>query len=741
MKAHICIGTALAQVLFTAAAYGQASPASLTPPAVPTVDAQVEDIVVTANRREQRLQDVPISVTALSANELARSAVTNTFQLSQTIPSLNVTRANTAVQPTIRGVGTRSAAPGDESNVAVYLDGVYQPTMAAGAFNLLNIDRVEVLRGPQGTLFGRNSTGGLINVITSDPGRTFVARGVVSYGSYDAKTLQGYVSGPLGETLSANLTALWYKDDGYLHDISRGNALTSGREDVSVRSKLLFRPAPGTDFKLTLGYFRTADPSGLNVAPFNGNTAARSLANNPAVIIPTNPRDVAPTLVDDAALKQYSAAFEAKFDLGGLSLQSTSSYQHNRGGGTVDSDGTPLFVGVATTSHTEISRYFTQEVRLLSTGSGPFQWIAGAFYFNGRGQFDPVQSITPAATIAIYSNQLAKSYAGFGEGTYKITPAFSVTVGARYTSEARTFTGMTQRNGVLLVSGGIAQQVDQHTRFGQWTYRASAQYEISPRVNVYASYSRGFKSGVFNTFSTNPLAGATKPETLDSFEIGLKSDPVRWLRLNLSAFHYNYKDIQLSARDAATNLVILLNAASARTWGAEAELTVAPTRHLNLRAYGTLLDAKYTSFPNAQIFTPIYQDQSAIGRSAVTPIGNLQSLADESGRDMIRAPHYTFGVSGDYTVETNVGNFTFTSSLYNTGRFYWDPNNRLAQPSYTLVNASLGWATKNDHFGVSVWVKNLTNATIYQSLVGTATADIVTYDPPRTIGVTGKFNF
>lgn len=732
MKRILYVGTGI-QLLWAVAAQAQVA-TPITPPAEQEV--QVEDIVVTANRREQRLQDVPVAVTALSASELARSGISNTFQLTQTVPALNITRANTAVQPTLRGVGTRSAAPGDESNIALYVDGVYQPALVAASFNLLNVERVEVLRGPQGTLFGRNSTGGLINIITSDPGPDFKFRAVASYGSYDAKSAQAFISGPLSETLSANFNVLWGRDGGYLRDISRGNKHVSGRRDLALRGKLRFEPTDRIDLKATVGYYLFKDPTGVNTVVFGGNTAARSLAANPNVLIPTKPYQVAPTIDPDARLKQISAAFDAKFDLGGISLQSTTSYQRNRAGGTVDSDGTPQFISVATSSNTDLSRYFTQEFRLISTRPGPFQWIAGAFYFRGRGQFDPVSVVAPTATTSIFSNQLTRSYAGFAEGTYDITPAFQFTAGGRYTSERRNYTGRTLRGGVLVVAGGVAQQVDKSTKFGEWTYRSALQYKINPDLNVYASYSRGFKSGVFNTFSTNPLASATKPETLDSYEIGLKSDPLRWLRINLSAFHYDYKDIQLSARDAATNLVVLLNAASARVRGAEVELTAAVTRDFHIRAYGTLLDAKYKDFPNAQIFAPILQNQASIGGSATTPIGNAQSVVDQSGRDMIRAPHYTLGVSGDYSMETSIGKLGASASLYRTGKFYWDVNNRLAQPAYTMVNGELSWKSESGQFGASIWVKNLTDEVVYQSLVGTATADIVTYDRPRTVGVT-----
>ena len=208
-------------------AWAQSSPASdaKTPAAANAQEVGVEDIVVTANRREQRLQDVPISVTAVTGDSLARSGVTDTRQLSQSMPSVVFSRVNSSFQPYIRGVGTRNANIGDESNVSLYIDGVYQPVMSSLGFDIVNVERIEVLRGPQGTLFGRNSTGGLINVITPDPQQQLSGEVVGRVGSYGERSLQGYITGGLTPTLSVDLTGGIAADNGYIKDLVHGGHL------------------------------------------------------------------------------------------------------------------------------------------------------------------------------------------------------------------------------------------------------------------------------------------------------------------------------------------------------------------------------------------------------------------------------------------------------------------------------------------------------------------------------------
>ena len=254
--------------------------------------------------------------------------------------------------------------------------------------------------------------------------------------------------------------------------------------------------------------------------------------------------------------------------------------------------------------------------------------------------------------------------------------------------------------------------------FNKLTYRAILQRDIGDIGMVYASYSRGFKSGVFNIFSTAANSQAVRPEVLDAYELGAKTDPLPWLRINASYYHYDYKDIQLSSRDPGTGLTVLFNAANAKIDGGELEVTVQPIRRLNLRANAAYSDGKYTDFPGAQIFTPILQDQTSIGGSATTPIGNRVSNADVSGSRLIRSPKFTIGGSVDYTLETRAGEFGIAANVFRSSKYFWDVNNRTFQPRYVMVNGELSWRLPDERFRLALWGKNLTNEVAYYSNIG-----------------------
>lgn len=698
------------------------------------------DIVVTATRRDERLQQVPISITAVGGEALTKAGVTNTLQLTQAVPALNVRYVNFSIQPIIRGVGTRGTTNGDEANVAFYVDGIYQVAPSASAFDLLNIDRVEVLRGPQGTLFGRNATGGLINIITRDPTQETQFEAVFTYGRFNERSAQFYASTGLSDNIAMDLSGRVYDDDGYVTDILR-NRTVGARRTYSVRSRLLFTPTDDLSVKLTGSYSYYDDASGVYVLAHQGNTAARSLANNPFVLLPTQPFTTAPT--DPKQIlraRTPQASVDVKWDLGPVILQNTASYIKSTGDFRGDNDATPFDLG-QNEAFDQGSRSYQNELRLLSSGSSAFSYILGAYYLDSRSFSGPI-FVLPARTgtsvgpntIIIDSQTTTESYAGFGEGTLELG-GWKLIAGLRYTHEKRGMMGATTRNNVVLSAN------DLEASFGKVTYRGIVQRDLGSLGNVYASYSRGFKSGVFNASSTSPAAKPTRPEVLDAFEIGAKTDPLPWLRINVSAFHYDYKDIQLSSRDPSSSLVVLFNAASAKIDGGELELTMRPTHNLNIRAYGNVLDAKYTNFPGAQIFTTVFQDQSSIGLGTMVPIGNVQSISDESGSRLIRAPKFTVGGSFDYTEETASGDFGITGNVFHSSRFFWDVNNRTFQPRYTIVNGEVSWTLPDGNLRFALWGRNLTDELVQAQLNPSAALDGVSYERPRTFGVSAALTY
>lgn len=639
-KQHLTITVAvLALCAAGNPAWGQATPTSdgrkAANPSDPTQSEAeaigLSDIIVTATRRDERLQQVPISITAVSGDSLAKSGITNTLQLTQTVPALNVRYVNFAIQPIIRGVGSRGTTNGDETNVAFYVDGIYQVAPSASSFDLLNIDRVEVLRGPQGTLFGRNATGGLINIITRDPTQETHFKAVFSYGRFNERSAQFYANTGISDTLAIDLAGRVYEDDGYIKDIARYRTV-GARHTYSVRSRLLFTPTDNLSLKLTGSFSKYDDPSSVYVLAYQGNTAARSLANNPRVVLPTEPFTTAPTdpkQILRARTPQFSA--DLKWDVGPITLQNSASYIKSTGDFLGDNDATPLDLG-QNAAFDQGSRSYQDELRLLSNGSSAFSYIVGAYYLHSKSFSGPIFSFPAGSgiavgprTIIIDTETKTISYAGFGEATLELG-GWKLIGGLRFTREERGLSGSTSRNGVVLSAN------DLKVSFNKLTYRAIVQRQLGSLGNIYASYSRGFKSGVFNASNTSPTAKPTRPEVLDAFEIGAKTDPLPWLRLNLSAFQYDYKDIQLGTRVPGGTLVTLFNASNAKINGGELELTMRPASHLNVRAYGNYLDAKYTNFPGAPVFNTVFQDQSGIGLGSRVPIGNVQTIVDQLAR-------------------------------------------------------------------------------------------------------------
>ncbi|MDB5671183.1 MAG: hypothetical protein JWO25_2142 [Alphaproteobacteria bacterium] len=749
---RVALVTAL---LAPAAAMAQATPQQATTEPATAAEAQAdtpqadtgknEDIVVTAQRREERLQDVPISVSAISGKSMERAGIVDTRQLTQVVPGLTFSRANASFQPYIRGVGTRNANSGDESNVSMYIDGVYQPVMAGIGFDLINVERVEVLRGPQGTLFGRNATGGLINIITPDPSSTLSGRLVLRGGSYGERQVQGYLTTGLAPGVSFDIAGSIYRDHGYIHDLAHGGWVGRKQSDL-LRSKILIEPNDSVRVLATYTHARTDDDSSVNGQPLNGNTVARATNPQPTPLA-TKPWESALEVINLGRSKSDQLSVQTRFALSAFNIETTSAIVTNTALSTTDNDLTVK--AIQKTIAPQSSQYLSNEIRALSTGDGPLSWIVGGFQFSGKGSFDALQTIVNGVPGAISkTRQEVSSLAGFGELTYRFGDHLKAIAGARYTTENRNFRAWVAANQTVPL---------QKKSYGKLTYRASLQYKFSEDANIYASYSRGFKSGVYNGMATALSAATpTRPETIDSFEVGAKTDLFPWLRINGSVFHYNYTDIQQSARDPVTSLVVLFNAASAKANGGELEMTARAGRNLTLRAYATYLDATYSKFPGAQIFIPRTSTTPLAPATATTPAlpgpcpiagaspcGNYANpFYDASGNDMIRAPRTTFGASFDYSHDVGPGSIGISGNLFHSAKYFWEFANRLTQPAYTMVNAEIAF-TPNKKWGLrlSVWTRNLTNAVVYQQLLPSAMADGVTYERPRTFGGTASLAF
>jgi iron complex outermembrane receptor protein len=744
---------------WTSTAYAQATgPVAPEDPANPPVGAApaaagdkqeaggLEDIVVTATRREERLQDVPVTVTAITAQALAVADVATVRDLTQVIPGFVGSRNAGVFQPVIRGVGSTGISTGDEPNVATYIDGVYQPETGANWIDLVEVERVEVLRGPQGTVFGRNATGGLINVITPDPKFTAGGRLAVKYGFMrnDAQDLdvRGYVTGPLTDNVAGDISVLYKDVGGYIKDLLRPGKGLGDMEVKDVRAKLLFRPSDRAQIVLTGEVFN--QESHVNAfQPYKNNTVG---FGQPGAILPTGPWQASVRTNDPTDsrpyidLKRYNLALHTRFEFDAFNLETTTGYLDYDWHQRTDSDSSNIFFGDFPA--TIFSQSISQEVRLLSTGAGRLQWLVGGYFYYLDGG-SSLRVITRAGANQFDPELTVKSWAGFTESTYEVTDSLFITAGVRYTTEDRTFEQTL--NGRQLTAafgppGTPKFPADGRAKksFNKWTYRGAVRWQFAEDANFYVSYGTGFKSGVFNMAGANPTP--VEPETIKTWEGGIKADPLRWLRTNLSIYHNDYKDLQVQAKDANGVNYILQNAANAKIYGGEFEVTASPNSELNIRGSIAYIHARYENFLAAQTFVPRTNPPGAYPNGVLIG-GNDTVTSNVSGKTLTRAPKFTFNVGFDWAHEVAGGKFGIAANVFHSTKLYYDFLNIFEQKAYTLTNANVSWTTPDERFRFSVWATNLTNEKVWQTLRPGAFGTDGFYEQPRKIGVGAEVRF
>ena len=714
------------------------SPQSQTPAAAGDSGKGLAEIVVTAQRRSENLQNVPVAVTALTPKTLAIAGVSNTDDLKALTPGLNFnTNLGGFGQPRIRGVGTTATGPGIENPVATYIDGVYIGTSAGAMFSLSDVEQVAVLKGPQGTLFGRNATGGLIQVTTREPTTDPHAEVQVGYGNYRTVNANGYVSGGLTDTLAVSVAGLYENQDkGFGTNLYNGEDIQAHRTEAG-RAKLQWKPDGNTKVTLSgdFNQYTASDPAIRTIGLRADGTPT-----------PGGDRDIDLDVQPYLKSRQWGASLTAQHDFGGVQLLSITAYRKSYFHVIFDADQLPVF-GLAL-NEIQRDKQFSQEFQLQSTASGPFKWVAGAYYFHSVGQYDPLGTtgtflatnpFFPLTEADAYVDQRLNSYAGYVQGTYTLARDTNFTAGLRYTSDHRSI----DESQVLTVFGSQIPEApsDASKTFNKLTWRLAVDHRFSPEVLAYASYNRGFKSGSFapDTFPILTL----KPETLDAYEVGLKTDLFdRRVRLNVAAFYYDQKNLQVN--QIVQGVLLVYNASGAKSYGLDADLTAKVTDAFTLNAGAAWLHARYKQFNNSFVLNPLAtggnsfcQNGVASSTAPACPAGTPTA----TGNQLQNTPEFTFNVGGTYDIPTEIGKFTLAANLYHNDGYYADPQNRLRQKAYNLVDASLSWFSNNDHFMIRLWAKNLNNEFYVEQTNPLNVGDNQVAAPPRTFGVTGGFKF
>lgn len=679
-------------------------------------DAVGAEIIVTAQRRAERLVDVPISIAAISGDALATAGVNAVDDLTRLTPGVLINRVGGYLQPTVRGVGTNATGPGADPNVALYVDGVYMPSQTGNFFDLPNVERVEVLKGPQGTLFGRNATGGAILITTREPSFAPTMLANISYGRFNEVKSSAYVSTGLTDTVAIDLAGVYRTSDGWIKDIRTG-AKRNAQHSGDIRGKILVKPSDRLKFTLAASYNETSDPTGLAQAAINGVSRGQ-LAGAIRTEIADAPRELSQEYQPVIKVKSYSVSLKGEADLGFATLNSISALRNEDGRINAELDSSYAVVQYA--NYDQYYDNVSQEINLASNGDGPLGWVAGVYYYNDKSGFERfLFNNFPFARSKVTTD----SYAGYFDGNYTVG-SVKLIFGIRYSDETRKF---------YRTSPGSAFPNPAESHFKAWTPRAGLSVAIDNATNAYATYTRGFKSGTYN--STAALsAPAVAPEKIDAFEFGVKHAS-HLIDITAAAYYYKYKDIQVTAFDYNAGVSRLINAADASIKGAELSVAMRPVTGLSLAGSIAYTDAKFGDFPGAPSFTPTFNATTG----ALT--GIVSSFVNAAGNPLLRAPkltlsgnlEYTYGLSDDREVGIAL-------RPYYSSRISYSFDERIVQPAIFTLDGNLRYAL-NGNVEFSLWGRNLTNK-VYATYRGsTSMRDSILFAAPRTYGVAVGMHF
>ncbi|OAP33591.1 hypothetical protein A8O16_03405 [Sphingobium sp. 20006FA] len=685
----------------------------------------MQDIIVTAQRREERLQDVPISVAAVGSEALASKGIDTLTNISAAVPGLNITVQGSAAQIYVRGVGSSTSDPNNEPSVAVYVDGVYIASPISNMSSFNNISQIEVLKGPQGTLFGRNATGGVIQIRTRDPEHDPAVEVSAGFANYDTLTGNFYGTTGISESAAIDL-AVQYRNqfEGYGRNLTLGTE-TARDSSVGFRSKLLITPSDRTQIRLAGDYSRAySSRSDYKLPP--------GALNLDGVVQPGG-FDTLQSLPAYTKLKQGGVSLRIEHDLDFARIVSISAFRKSTGPIVIDADGAAGDYIRASLPMTQ--RSLSQELQLMAPSGSSIDWLVGAFYYNNKAGYKDAEitGLALGGGVAGYdTRQHTKSGSVYGQATVEVLPKLKLTGGLRFTTERQSITGTQTFNGALNPTPFAPK-----TGFDKLTWRLAANYAVTEDVNAYVSYNRGIKSGGYNLLGADQAG--YRPEILDAYEAGIKSELFdKRLRLNLAAFLYDYQDIQFSI--VPNTIAVILNAAKARIKGLEFDFEAAPVENLTLTGGATYLHGRYLDFPNAPAFP-------------TSPLSGPQINVDASGGRTVFTPKLTANFGFDYAIPTDAGKFILSSSVYYNDGFNFSlapyPGNPgptgvigagagdlLKNDDYTLLSASLQWRAPDDNFGLRFWGANLTNTKYYRTGTPSGFGSLTVRGDPRTYGVT-----
>lgn len=749
MKAHTLstISLTLVTLLAACAANAREAPQSATKTGVGDDEEMGGEIIVTAQRREERLQDVPISVSVTTGAQLKSLRLDNLSDIRYVTPGFTFTdKSKTANQgASLRGLGTVALlSNGVEQSVGTVIDGVVIGRAQGSSPDLVDIERVEVLRGPQGTLFGKNSSAGVINIVTRDPSFERAYDFSATYGSRNDVRLESVINTPLTDDAALRVAGYYFRRDGFVTNLFDDKKYHN-RNVYGGRFKLLLKPTQQLDILLS-GDFSKRDDDCCNHLP-NKRAAAGIASRVPGSIAPepfntTINVDTLPSNRTDI----YGASLTMNYDLGRHVLTSVSAFRSYWSFDTIDSDGLPVPV-VQTNSNDTDWDQTSQEFRLTSEATRRLSYVVGLFYFQQTLQATSLQIGTLAWPPVKVSGQQftdrvsSESYAAFGQGTFRVTDQFRLIGGARYTDEKISEiyilnsvpgTALWPRAAVGRISGSV--------KASNVSWKAGAQFDMTPDIMFYGTYSTGYKGPAINPFLNK--IDVTKQEDARSYEAGAKAVFFSGrFNVNIVAFDTLVKGFQANVTDFSINppLVRIVNAGSVKSRGFEVDFN------------GRLA-------PGLSVFGGVSYAKTRFGEFGRTPCYAFQTVAqgciggffDPSGNIVPNAPDWTATTTARYETElaSTVTGFVQVSWVYKSVVNFLlntDPSTR--QPGYSLFDSSVGAQTANGKYRVALFVKNVFDKGFLTG-ISPQTQDgpggyfhYISLDAQRTMGVTLQMKY
>ncbi len=715
----------------------------------------LEEVVVTAQKRAADVQDVPLAISTFSQDALDEEGITDIASVQQSVPNLQFTTTGnftSGVVVTLRGIGTDVTTSGADQGVAIHMDGVYLGKSSAALLSFFDLERLEVLRGPQGTLYGRNATGGSINVISQKPNEEFEAFGDVLFGNYDHSRLRAVINGPLGDRVAARLTATWEQRDGYVENLWSGGGNDShDADDWGIRAQLRI---DATDTVEILGNLYAAETRGVGptIKSYGQHPAAMvvglvqppPLAGTPfgiprfvpayaGALPPSSDLHTIRTNADESLDQEVlGATVHVTWDLETATLKSITGWFNNETDMFRDGDRTEL--DLYTKRRVEDASQFSQEFNLTSNSSGKWEWILGAFYYSDEVSDKdteipfPPNAAVPGATGFLFSFDSeveSTSWALFGQASYSISDKLRATFGLRYSVDEKK--GQTNfrniedlTNGLILV--GFPQSGAYKETWEEPTGKIGLDYFVNDDSMLYFSFSTGYKSGGLNINS--PDQATFEPELIDAWEIGSKNRLAdNRIELNASAFYYDYDDLQLfSVTESAP---FIQNAASSTITGLEIESKVLATDSFSFDVSVAYLDAEIKSFVTKDPADP----------------PPLQVSEDLSGNRLPRAPEWEINVGAAYDWELNNGRLTLSGGYHWQDDMFFRAQNDAdkVQEGYGTYGARLTYVSRDERWRVSAFGKNLGDEKAFSHLLieaGLLGSPVnVVPNAPRTYGV------